>query len=83
MPKKNPRIHVVLERPLFENIKSLAKKNGLPISLQVRELIRETLRSTGKRTHRTYTGKHTKSLIGSFRMGKMDLDEVLVKQAHG
>jgi hypothetical protein len=24
-----------------------------------------------------------KSLVGSFHMGKMDLDEVLAKQAHG
>ena len=83
MPTKNPRIHVVLERPLFDNLKGLAKKNGLSISLEARELIREALRSTGKGTRRTYTGKHMKSLIGSFRMGKIDLDEVLAKQAHG
>lgn len=83
MPTKNPRIHVVLERPLFDNLRGLAKKNGLSISLEARELIREALRSTGKSTRRTYTGKHMKNLIGSFRMGKLDLDEVLAKQAHG
>lgn len=83
MPTKNPRIHVVLERPLFEKVKGLAKKNGLSISLAAKELIREALRSTGKTTPRIYTGKHTKNLIGKFHMSKVDLDEVLAQQVHG
>lgn len=83
MPTKNPRIHVVLERPLFENVKGLAKKNGLSVSLEARELIREALRSTGKSAPRIFTGKHTEKFIGKFHKGKVDLDEVLAQQVHG
>ena len=83
MPTKNPRIHVVLERPLFANLKGLARKNGLSISLEARELIRGALRSAGKPSRKIYTGRHIKKLIGKFPMGKFDLDEVLVDQAHG
>ena len=83
MPTKNPRVHVVLERPLFDNLKGLAKKNGLSVSLEARELIREALRSTGKSSPRIFTGKHTENLIGKYHKGKVDLDEVLATQVHG
>lgn len=84
MPTKNPRLHVVVERPLFNSLKVLAKKNGLSLSLEARELIREALRSTGKRSRRIYTGKHFDKLIGKFRMGKkIDPDEILTQQVHG
>lgn len=43
MPAKNPRINVVLERPLYENVERLAKKAGVSLSLKVRDLVREAL----------------------------------------
>ena len=43
MPTKNPRINVVLEKPLYERVEYLAKKEGVSLSLKARDLIRESL----------------------------------------
>lgn len=43
MPAKNPRINVVLEKPLYEMIARLAGKEGVSMSLKVRDLVREAL----------------------------------------
>lgn len=43
MPTKNPRINVVLEKPLYRNIEHLAKREGISLSLKVRDLIKEAL----------------------------------------
>jgi predicted DNA-binding ribbon-helix-helix protein len=43
MATKNPRINVVLEKPLYDNIKRLAKKDGVSLSLKVRDLVKEAL----------------------------------------
>ncbi|MBI2119291.1 MAG: hypothetical protein HYT97_06665 [Elusimicrobia bacterium] len=83
MPTKNPRIHVVLETPLYKNLKGLAERRGCSMSLEARELIRDALCSAGRRTLRIYTGKQMKNLIGSFRFGKLDLDKELGRQVHG
>ena len=43
MPAKNPRINVVLDKPLFKNVKFLAEKDGVSLSTKVRDLIREAI----------------------------------------
>ncbi|HCG76960.1 MAG: antitoxin, RHH family protein [bacterium (Candidatus Ratteibacteria) CG_4_10_14_3_um_filter_41_18] len=43
MPTKNPRLNVVLEPPVYLSIKKLAEKNGVSLSLEARDLIREAL----------------------------------------
>ncbi|MDP6527870.1 MAG: hypothetical protein QF858_03275 [Candidatus Pacebacteria bacterium] len=43
MPTKNPRINVVLEKPLYDSIKRLAKKDGVSLSLKARDLVKEAL----------------------------------------
>lgn len=43
MPTKNPRINVVLEKPIYHNIERLAKRDGVSLSLKVRDLVREAL----------------------------------------
>ena len=43
MPAKNPRINVVLEEPLYKQVQFLAKKDGVSMSMKVRELLREIL----------------------------------------
>lgn len=43
MPTKNPRLQVVLERPLYNALASLAKENGVSMSLKARDLIREAI----------------------------------------
>lgn len=43
MPAKNPRVNVVLEKPIYSVIEHLAKKEGISISLKVRDLVKEAL----------------------------------------
>lgn len=43
MPAKNPRVNVVLERPLYKAVELSAKKAGVSLSLKVRDLVREAL----------------------------------------
>jgi len=43
MPAKNPRINVVLEKPLYQAVEWLASKEGVSLSLKVRDLVKEAL----------------------------------------
>ena len=43
MPTPNPRVNLVLEEPLYKSIKRLAKKDGVSLSLKVRDLVKEAL----------------------------------------
>ncbi len=43
MPTINPRVNVVLEKPLFLTLKKLASKDGVSLSTKVRDLIREAI----------------------------------------
>jgi len=43
MPGKNPRINVVLEKPLYHIVERLASRDGVSLSLKVRDLVKEAL----------------------------------------
>jgi len=43
MPVKNPRINVVSEGPLYHAIEQLASRDGVSLSLKVRDLVKEAL----------------------------------------
>ena len=43
MPTKNPRVNVVLEKPLYKIIEKLATRDHVSLSLKVKDLIREAL----------------------------------------
>lgn len=43
MPTNNPRVNVVLEKPLYRKIEQLAKRDGVSLSLKVRDLVKEAL----------------------------------------
>ena len=43
MPAKNPRISVILEKPLFNQIAQIAKRDGVSLSLKARDLLKEAL----------------------------------------
>ena len=43
MTTKNPRIHTVLEEPLFKIVEQLAKQDGHSLSEEAAELIREAV----------------------------------------
>lgn len=46
MPTSNPRVNVVLERPLYETLRRVAKRDGVSLSLKVRDLVREALEAS-------------------------------------
>jgi hypothetical protein len=43
MPAKNPRISVILDKPLFNQIVKIAKRDGVSLSLKARDLLKEAL----------------------------------------
>ena len=43
MPTKNPRINVVLEKPLYDSIEELAERDAVSLSRKVRDLVKEAL----------------------------------------
>ena len=46
MPTSNPRVNVVFERPLYETVRRVARRDGVSLSLKVRDLVREALEAT-------------------------------------
>jgi hypothetical protein len=43
MPTKNPRINIVMEKPLYDSIQYLAERDGVSLSWKARSLIKEAL----------------------------------------
>jgi uncharacterized protein YwlG (UPF0340 family) len=43
MPSKNPRINIVVDPPVYEQIEQLAERRGVSLSMVARDLIREAL----------------------------------------
>jgi predicted DNA-binding protein len=43
MPAKNPRINIVVERPLYTAIHDMAEDSGISMAMVVRDLIKEAL----------------------------------------
>ena len=43
MPAKNPRINVVLEKPLYDSVRRLAAKEEISLSLKIRNLVKDAL----------------------------------------
>lgn len=43
MPAKNPRVSVVLERPVYDALGRLARREGTTLSTKARDLLREAL----------------------------------------
>jgi len=43
MPARNPRVNVVLDKPLYEAARRLARRDGMSVSSKVRDLVRDAL----------------------------------------
>jgi len=43
MPTKNARVNVVMEKPLYTAVSGLAEKQGLSMSMVVRDLVKEAI----------------------------------------
>lgn len=43
MPAKNPRVNIVLERPLYEVLQQMAQRENVSLSMKARDLVREAI----------------------------------------
>jgi metal-responsive CopG/Arc/MetJ family transcriptional regulator len=43
MPARNPRVNVVLEKPLYEAVDRIAKEEGVSLSTAVRDLVKDAI----------------------------------------
>ena len=43
MPARNPRVNVVLERPLYDAVRRLARRDSISVSSKVRDLVGRAL----------------------------------------
>lgn len=43
MPATNPRVNVVLEEPMYDSVRRLAKRDKVSLSLKVRDLVKAAL----------------------------------------
>lgn len=43
MPATNPRVNVVLDEPIYDSVRRLAKRDRVSLSMKVRDLVKEAL----------------------------------------
>lgn len=65
MPTKNPRVNVVLEKPLYESVRRLAEKEEISLSLKIRDLIREALEAQEDAALAEFAGEREKTFSRS------------------
>lgn len=46
MPTEHPRANIVLEAPLHDLVKKLAKRDGVSVSMKLRDLVKDALELT-------------------------------------
>ena len=61
MAAKNPRINVVLEEPLYHSVERLANRDGVSLSLKVRDLVREALEVEEDIAHSAFAEKRERT----------------------
>jgi len=65
MPTSNPRINVTLEKPIYENLKRLAKRDGVSLSLKLRDLVKEAIDIEEDKALGDAAGKREKTFVKS------------------
>ena len=61
MPAQNPRINVVLDNYLYQNVRLLAEKDNVSLSTKVRDLLKEALEIQEDITLSAFAEKREKS----------------------
>jgi predicted DNA-binding protein len=67
MPAKNPRINVVLEKPLYERVRRLAANEKISLSLKIRDLVKEALDAQEDLALAEFAGEREKTFVGHER----------------
>jgi len=65
MPAQNPRINVVLNNLLYQNVRLLAEKDNVSLSAKVRDLLKEALEIQEDIALSAFAEKREKSLNDS------------------
>lgn len=52
MPATHPRVDVVLDKPVYQGLRRWAKRDGVSLSLKVRDLLKDALEACSKRKQR-------------------------------
>lgn len=65
MPAKNPRINVVVEKSLYDVIENLAERDGVSLSLKVRDLVKKALEIEEDITLAAFAEKREKGWVKS------------------
>ena len=60
MPAKNPRLNVVLEKPLYNALHDLAEDEGVSMSMLMRDLVKEALEIREDRALTDFAGEREK-----------------------
>lgn len=62
MPALNPRVNVVLDKDIYQQVRSLAQKQGISLSLKVRDLVAQALSLDEDKFWLEKAGERRKSL---------------------
>jgi metal-responsive CopG/Arc/MetJ family transcriptional regulator len=73
MPARNPRVNVVLEKPLYEAVGHLAKEEGISLSTVVRDLVKEAIEIREDIDLGRIAGSREKSLKRSRALAHKDI----------
>jgi plasmid stability protein len=73
MPARNPRINVLLDDPLYQKVRLLAKKDGVSISNKARDLIKEALEIEEDLFLAKFAEDREKTLNDSFTLTHKDV----------
>jgi len=61
MPTQNPRINIVLDNLLYQNVRLLAEKDNVSLSAKVRDLLKEALEIQEDMALAEFAGKREES----------------------
>lgn len=73
MPAKNPRVNVVLEKPVYSALHDLAETEGVSMSMLMRDLVKEALDLREDRALADFAAEREKDFD---RKKALDHDEV-------
>jgi hypothetical protein len=62
MPTTNPRVNVVLEGPVYEGLRRWAKRDGVSLSLKVRDLVKDALEAEEDRALADFAKERERTL---------------------
>ena len=68
MPAKKPRVTVVLERPLFDALRRLARREGATLATKARDLLNDVLETYEDLALEEIAVKRERTLVRSARL---------------